>query len=99
MLRLTMALVLTLSFLPPALASLTPRAERSQLGRQPPSGLLKEKAPPEKDDGLVITEKTEVKVDGKSCQYEQVPDGADIVLLEVAADKKMILRIHFRSKK
>jgi hypothetical protein len=48
---------------------------------------------------LVITEKTEVKVDGKSCQYEQVPDGADIVLLEVAADKKMILRIHFRSKK
>ena len=99
MARLTMALVLTLSFLPPAIASVTPRAERSKLGSQAAPGLLKEKAPPDKDEGLVITEKTEVKLDGKSCQYEQVPNGADIVLLEVAADKKVILRIHFRSKK
>jgi hypothetical protein len=51
-----------------------------------------------KDDDFRITEKTEVLLDGRPCRYEQVPDGAVIVLLEtVSNESKEIARIHFRS--
>jgi len=52
---------------------------------------------PQKD--FQITEETEVLLDGKACRYDQVPSGSVITNLEVTADKKVILRIHFRSGK
>jgi len=55
--------------------------------------------PKPKDDGLVITDATEVKLNGKVCQYEDVPGNAEIILLEVGRDKKAILKIHFRTQK
>jgi hypothetical protein len=59
----------------------------------------KNKAPaPGDDHEFVITAKTEIKLDGKDCKYEDVPDDAEIVLLEVAADRRTILIIHFESK-
>jgi len=51
-----------------------------------------------KDDAFRITEKTEVLLDGRPCRYDQVPDGALILLLEIVSNEsKEIARIHFRS--
>lgn len=53
-----------------------------------------------KNDEFRITAGTEVLLDGKPCRYNQVPDGATIVLLEtVTNESKEISRIHFRSPK
>lgn len=47
-----------------------------------------------------VTDQTEVKLDGQPCKYEEVPNSAMIILLEVASEKnKVILKIHFQSKK
>jgi hypothetical protein len=47
---------------------------------------------------LLLTEATEVLLDGKACRYADVPETAEIVLLEVSADRTEIRKIHFRSK-
>jgi hypothetical protein len=100
MTRLTMALVALLicvSAVPANVAA--PRrpgiGQKRFLARQ----LLRDIFPREQDDELVITETTEVKLDGRTCKYADIPGGAEIVLLQIAADKKAILKIHFRSKK
>jgi hypothetical protein len=46
---------------------------------------------------FVLTTRTEVRVDGKPCQYEKVPAGATIILMELAPDNKTVLKIHFRT--
>lgn len=70
----------------------------------PPSGrlerlaarlVLKEPA----DTDFVITDDTDVRLDGKPIKYADVPEGAQIERLELAADERTILKIHFRSKK
>jgi hypothetical protein len=100
MTRLLIALALPLWLVPAANAMLTPAPRDTAASRQ---NLFKEMAKdtsvPEKEKDLVITERTEVKLDGRECKYEEVPDGADIVLLEVASDKKAIIKIHFQTKK
>jgi len=48
---------------------------------------------------LVITAETEIMVDGHVCGLAQVPTGAEIILIDVAADRSIIRRIHFQSKK
>jgi len=47
--------------------------------------------------GLTINPMTEVKLDGRSCKYEDVPTDAEIVLLDV--HRKLVRKIHFRTKK
>ena len=47
----------------------------------------------------ILTEDTEVLLDGQPCRYQDVPRGATIVKMDVAADQRTILTIHFRSKK
>lgn len=46
-----------------------------------------------------LTEETEVRLNGRPIKYNDVPDTAQIILLEVGPDQKTILRIHFESKK
>jgi hypothetical protein len=53
----------------------------------------------EGDEEYQVTKQTIVLLDGKSCQYDDVPDEAEIVLLELAPDGRTIVRIHFESKK
>jgi hypothetical protein len=48
---------------------------------------------------FVITEQTEVLLDGKPCKYQDVFGNARIVRMEVAEDKKTVLKIHFRTAK
>jgi len=50
-------------------------------------------------DDFNITEGTEVFLDGKPGRYEDVPDGAIITYLELAADERTVLRICFRMPK
>jgi hypothetical protein len=48
---------------------------------------------------LIITEETEVLLDGRPCRYQQVPSNATITFVEVGSDRQTVLRIHFRSPK
>lgn len=52
---------------------------------------------PTKDE-YQITEITEIKLDGRTCKYRDVPKNAEITSMEVTADKKIILKIHFQSR-
>jgi len=48
---------------------------------------------------FLMTDGTEVLLNGKPCKYEKVPAHASIVRMEVAEDKKTVLKIHFRTGK
>jgi hypothetical protein len=95
-----MALVALLGCLSSAQGSFSPRPEQPNPTRELRSRFLTEAVKPQpKDDDLVITDQTEVKLDGKLCSYKDVPGNAEIILLEVGQDKKEILKIHFRAQK
>jgi hypothetical protein len=40
-----------------------------------------------------------VQLDGRPCKYADVPSDAVVVLVELAADGKTVLKAHFRSRK
>ena len=46
-----------------------------------------------------MTSRTEVLLDGRPCQFSQVPATATIVNMEVSEDGRSILKVHFRSKR
>ena len=112
MTRLTMALTVFLGCLSTATASLAPRSESPMNGkttlpmsaRDRPIDLDKPAATPAAEDksdkqNFVVTDDTEVQLDGHACKFKDVPAAASIVSLDLAADKKTILKIHFESKK
>jgi hypothetical protein len=94
-----MVLVACLCCLSPAYASLTRSQDRPHLQKEFGRDRGPEPAPKSSQGGLVITEDTEVKLDGQACKFEEVPKNAEIILLNLASDKKVILQIHFRTKK
>lgn len=107
MTRLTLALAVWISLVSVVSASLTPRKERSPFSKEISQVLtcsfLSEA--PEQPTGaeakseFILTHRTEVLLNGKRCKYEEVPDHARIVKMEVAEDEKTVLRIHFRTGK
>ena len=112
MTRLTMALTVFLGCLSSATASLAPRSDFPFGGKTTlptsahdrPIDLDKPAAPAAAEDKtekqkLVVTDETEVQLDGHACKFKDVPAAATIVSLDLAADKKTILKIHFESKK
>jgi hypothetical protein len=98
MTRLTMALAASVLCLSAAHASLAPTKERPLFDRPLPA-VPKTDPAPESDGNLVISDDTEVKLDGKACKYEEIPESAEVILLEVSRDKKSVLKLHFRTKK
>jgi hypothetical protein len=114
MLRLTLALAVWIGLVPVVNATLTPRKE-STLGKSFPAigseeGLrlggnkrLARIAGKPVQAGTrseyVVTHQTQILLNGKPCKYEEVPPDASIVRMEVAADKKTVLKIHFRTRK
>ena len=98
MTRLSAALALVVVFcsLQPASAILTtPRpVDRTALRTA-----AKEAPPRESDGEFVLTEGSEVLVDGRPVAYKDVPTGASVVRIEVAGDRRTILRIEFRTRK
>jgi hypothetical protein len=99
MIRLTMVLVASFLSLSVAHASLAPPKERSIFDRPVPPAPKAEPAAEQEAGGLVISDDTEVKLDGKVCKYEEIPESAEVILLEVGKDKKSVLKLHFRTKK
>ena len=107
MTRLALALTALLCCLPAAKADLSPRKDPPLLDKDLPPSLAKPLPadvaqafyPPERDDEFLITPRTEVTVDGRPCKYADVPGKARIVKMELAADGKTVLAVHFRTKK
>ena len=103
MTRLTLALAAWIGLVSVASASLTPRNERPPLEPRVPRAQAPKvaaeaaeyKAAPE----FKVTEQTEILLDGKACRYEDVPQQATVLRMEVAPDRKTVLRIHFRTGK
>jgi hypothetical protein len=90
-----------------AAASLTPRKESLALGTKVrelevskvPARAEVQKAAGGTGSDFVVTPRTEILLNGKTCKYEDVPAQASIVRMEVAADKKTVLKIYFRTPK
>ncbi len=103
MIRLTLALAAFISLVSVASASLTPRKERPLLGAEVPRVQAAKVAAEAAGHGaaseFMVTEQTEVLLDGKACRYQDVPQQATILRMEVAPDRKTVLRIHFRTGK
>jgi hypothetical protein len=87
-----------------ASASLAPRKE-PRLGLDAPVKAAKRSAPARQEvaraslTDFVLTHETEVFLDGKPCRYDKIPARASIIKMEVAADKKTVLKVHFRTRK
>lgn len=64
----------------------------------PPAVLEREASAAAADGKLRVTADTEVRLDGAKVAFKDVPADATIETLEVAPDKKTIVRILFRSK-
>jgi hypothetical protein len=107
MTRLILAFVVSTIVTASAFASVTPRKEFSRLGdeRLPLRALaLSTRVQVAGAEGgaespFALTDQTEVLLNGRPCRYEAIPAQARITLLELAGDKKTVLRIHFRTEK
>ena len=99
MVRLILALSLLLCCLPTARATtVAPKHEPDIKKKDLPPPEIKEEDQQKEDGELILNEDTEVQLDGKACKYADVPSDAQITLLEVSKNR-VILKIHFRSKK
>jgi hypothetical protein len=99
MTRLTLALVATFLSVSAAFAITVAPKERSITDNLRVPAPTAEPAPPAENGGLAFSDDTEVLVDGKACTLKEVPRNATIILLQVAGDKRTVLKIHFRTKK
>jgi hypothetical protein len=105
MFRLTITLVAWLGIVAVASASLTPRNLAPKFGVEDAQPVklstksLEQAARGGAASPYVMTERTEVLLDGRPCKYADVPAQARIVRMEVAADQRTVLKIHFRSGK
>jgi hypothetical protein len=105
--RLILVLAAWMSLVSTVSASLTPRKEPAPLREEvrlvlPVKSLLaaqEQGVARESESEFVVTERTEILLNGKPCKYEEVPRHSSIVKMEVAADKKTVRRIHFRTRK
>jgi hypothetical protein len=97
MMRWVLVLLASVTILTPATASLS-RKQRPDVPKNLPPTALKPLAPTPKNDEFRLTAATEVLLNGRPCRYEDVPDGATILLLETATNEsKDILKIHFQT--
>jgi len=107
MVRLTLALAFWMGLVSTIPASLTPRKEASsigtavQLGKTPQIATQAGAETVElgKTSEFVLTEQTEILLDGEISRYEQIPAAASIVKMELEADKLTVRKIHFRTRR
>jgi hypothetical protein len=107
MTRLTLALAAWIALASAAPAMVTSRQEHRGLpseippapaARVSPSAAVRTAGPVNPAE-YVLTEQTETVLDGKRCRFENIPDGASILRMEVAADGKTVLKVLFKSRK
>src|SRR5262249_51544412 len=103
--RLALALAVWVGFVAAAPASLAARKDGRLFGKEAPHvpaakvpaaalAVVAERAPA---SDYVVTEGTEVLLNGKPCRYKDVPDNASILRMELGPDNKTVLKIHFRT--
>ncbi len=88
MTRLTLTLATWLVLASVGSLALTPRPAAAAVA-----------SPSESEPEFVITASTVVYLDGERCAYKKVPADASIVSMDVAADRKTVLEVHFRTRK
>lgn len=81
-------------------ASLTPRPKLPLTEQKfaPLIAKLSAAPPVPRKQTFEVTSRTEIFLDGKPCPYAKVPRTAEITYMEVTADRKHAVKIHFRSK-
>jgi hypothetical protein len=107
MTRLVLTLTILFCTLSSAKATLAPRLESFTSGKELPAKVAKAlsaavlpAAPLDgQKDEYRITDQTEVVLDGRACKYQDVPNHAAIVKMEVAGDKRTVVKIYFRTRK
>jgi hypothetical protein len=107
MTRLTLTLAAWVIFVPVSFASLAPQQDRPADERtllrtraaKPWAASVQPIPVQEQRNDYIVTERTAVLLDGKPCRFQDVPAQAVIVGMEVAADKKTVLKVRFRSGK
>jgi hypothetical protein len=105
MTRLTLTLAVWMSLVSLASASLTPTKEsrpQDKAALNAPSlspETLEQTLGRRSNSEYLVTERTEILLNGRACKYAEVPAHASITRMEVAADKKTVLKIHFRTRK
>jgi hypothetical protein len=107
MIRLALALAVWVGFVTAAPAVLAPRkdgllfgkeAPHSQAAKAPKSALAVVATRAQSSD-YVVTEETEVLLNGKPCRYNEVPNSATILRMELGPDNRTVLKLHFRAGK
>ncbi len=108
MTRLASALAVWMSLIASAPAAPgTPRTPSPRIDKrvaqsstpQRPAGVRYRALGPDTPLNFEVTPRTEIRLNGEPCRYEEVPDDAIIVRLEVTADEKTALTIFFRTRK
>jgi hypothetical protein len=104
--RLLLTLAITIGFVPAVLGAVSLKKDRSVLDPESTdvaarlSSLnLSQAAGPASKSDYVMTDRTEVFVDGQPCAYERVPPQARIVKIDVAANQRTVLKIYFKTQK
>ena len=98
MVRWILILLAFVTILSPTTASLS-RKQRPDVPKSLPPKAIESLVRVPTSDEFRLTATTEVLLNGRPCRYEDVPDGATILLLETATNEsKEILKIHFRTR-
>ena len=102
MTRMTLSLVVLLCFLPIARGSMSSPQENNGFGERAQRDVAANRsAAAQADDAaeeLMITDRTEIQYNGKACRYEEVPPNSDVQYMEVARDRRTILKLYFQSR-
>lgn len=97
MMRWVLVLLACATILSPATASLS-RKQRPDVPRLLPAKALAAALRVPASDEFRVTGATKVFLNGQPCRYEDVPEGATVILLETATNEsKEILTIHFQT--
>jgi hypothetical protein len=107
MTRVIVTLAVWIGLVGLASASLTPRKDSPRFSKEPPKARAAKAPTPALGQALGtdpgsdfnVTERTEVLLNGQPCKYEAIPANGRIVLMDVAPDRKTVLRIHFKTGK
>jgi hypothetical protein len=105
MTRLALALAVWITAASLAPATLTARRDGPRFDREDPRfegaklpdkalGLVVTRVNPSE---YVVTEEAEVLLNGQPCRYQDVPEHATILRMELAWDNKTVLTVHFRA--
>lgn len=97
--RYVLVLLTSMAFSSSATATVTPYKESSPWQTRSCQPLMKLWPAFAIDIVYRITKQTEVMLNGRKCRFEDVPNTAVIILMEIDSEtSKVILRIHFRDR-